>query len=131
MTIFWDYIAFALNTVVFLLIGFEVQLGVLAAWAPVIGVAHFGALLGRFGLVLGVTTLLSRTRERMPFSWVAGLTWGGLRLALSMVLALALPVDLPQRTQLIVITFGVVLLSLLLQGISMPWMIRRLHLGGS
>jgi CPA1 family monovalent cation:H+ antiporter len=131
VTTFWDYIAFALNSVVFLLIGFELQLPALAAWAPVIGVAYLGALLGRFGVVLGVTSLLSRTRERIPLSWVAVLTWGGLRGALSMVLALALPMDLPHRTQLIAMTYGVVLLSLLLQGVSMPWMLRRLRLGGS
>jgi len=131
VTTFWDYIAFALNSVVFLLIGFEVQLPALTTWAPVIGVAYLGALLGRFGVVLGVSSLLSRTRERIPFSWVAVLTWGGLRGALSMVLALALPADLPHRTQLIAMTYGVVLLSLLLQGVSMPWMIRKLRLGGS
>jgi len=131
VTTFWDYIAFALNSVVFLLIGFEVQLGALAAWAPVIGVAYLATLIGRFAVVLGVTTMLSRTRERIPFSWVAVLTWGGLRGALSMVLALALPAELPHRTQLIAMTYGVVLLSLVLQGISMPWMLRRLGLGGS
>jgi CPA1 family monovalent cation:H+ antiporter len=130
VTTFWDYLAFALNSIVFLLIGFEVQLPTLMAWAPVIGVAYLGALMGRFGVVLGVTTLLSRTTERVPLSWVAVLTWGGLRGALSMVLALALPRDFPHRTQLIAMTYGVVLLSLVLQGVSMPWMLRRLKLVG-
>jgi CPA1 family monovalent cation:H+ antiporter len=114
---------------VFLLIGFEVQLASLIVWAPVIGIADLGALLARFSVVLGVITLLSRTRERVPMSWVAVLTWGGLRGALSMVLALSLPLEFPHRTQLIAMTYGVVLLSLVLQGVSMPWMIRRLKLG--
>jgi len=130
VTTFWDYLAFALNSFVFLLIGFEVDLPVLATWAPVIGVAYLGAVVGRFGVVLGVTTLLSRTRERVPAAWIAVLTWGGLRGALSMVLALALPPTFPHRTQLVAMTYGVVLLSLVLQGLSMPWMIRRLEVGG-
>jgi CPA1 family monovalent cation:H+ antiporter len=126
---FWDYLAFALNSVVFLLIGFEVRAYELLAWAPVIGVAYVGALLGRFGVVAGVAVLLGRTRERVPFGWVSVLTWGGLRGALSMVLALSLPFDFPHRAQLIAMTYGVVLLSLVLQGMSMPWLIQRLQLG--
>ena len=131
VTTFWDYLAFALNSFVFLLIGFEVRLPALVTWAPVIAVAYVGALIGRFGVVFGVTSLLSRTRERVPFSWVAVLTWGGLRGALSMVLALALPPDFPHRAQLVAMTYGVVLLSLVLQGLTMPWMIRRLEVAGS
>lgn len=131
VTTFWDYLAFALNSFVFLLIGFEVDLPILATWAPVIGVAYLGAVVGRFGVVLGVTTLLSRTRERVPFAWIAVLTWGGLRGGLSMVLALALPPTFPHRSQLLAMTYGVVLLSLVLQGLSMPWMIRRLKVGGT
>jgi CPA1 family monovalent cation:H+ antiporter len=126
---FWDYVAFALNSFVFLLIGFEVELPALAAWAPVIGVAYVGSLVGRFGVVFLATSALRGTRERVPSSWVAVLTWGGLRGALSMVLALSLPAGFPHRTQLIAMTYGVVLLSLVLQGLSMPWLIRRLELG--
>ncbi|MDB4887352.1 MAG: Na+/H+ antiporter [Gemmatimonadetes bacterium] len=128
---FWDYLAFALNSFVFLLIGFEVELPALAVWAPVIGVAWLGALVGRFGVVFLVTAALRGTRERVPSPWVAVLTWGGLRGALSMVLALSLPADFPHRSQLIAMTYGVVLLSLVLQGLSMPWLIRRLKVGHS
>ena len=120
---------YAITSMVFLLIGFEVQLPALLTWAPVIAVAYVGALLGRFGVVLGVTSMLSRTRERVPFAWVAVLTWGGLRGALSMVLALALPLDFAHRDALVAMTYGVVLLSLVLQGLTMPWMIRRLKVG--
>jgi CPA1 family monovalent cation:H+ antiporter len=45
-----------------------------------------------------------------------------------MVLALALPTDFPHRDQLVAMTFGVVLLSLVLQGMSMSWLLRRLGL---
>lgn len=123
---FWDYVAFALNSVVFLLIGLEVRPDLLLASGPLIAVAYAGALLARFGVVATTAVLLRPTVERMPASWTAVLTWGGLRGALSMVLALALPLDFPHRGQLITMTFGVVLLSLVLQGMTMSPLLRWL-----
>lgn len=125
---FWDYVAFALNSIVFLLIGFELQLPVLVGSSAVIGVAYLGSLLARFGVVLLVALLVRPTRERFPKGWTTMLTWGGLRGALSMVLALALPTGFPHRDQLIAMTYGVVLLSLVLQGLTMTWAVRRLGL---
>jgi CPA1 family monovalent cation:H+ antiporter len=125
---FWSYAAFALNSIVFLLMGFEVRFSALtAAWAQ-IGVAYLAALVGRLGVVAAVVGLLRPTRERLPVKWTAVLTWGGLRGALSMVLALALPADFPHRDQLVTMTFGVVLSSLLVQGLSMSWVLQRLNI---
>jgi CPA1 family monovalent cation:H+ antiporter len=125
---FWDYIAFALNSVVFLLIGFEVRPATLLASTAMIIVAYAGTLLARFGVVALTSVALRPGPERIPASWTPVLTWGGLRGALSMVLALALPADFPHRDQLVAMTFGVVLLSLVLQGMSMSWLLRRLGL---
>ncbi len=125
---FWDYVAFALNSIVFLLIGFEVQLSTLVGSWPIIGIAFLGALLARYAVVMLVAALLRPTRERLPAGWTTVLTWGGLRGALSMVLALALPLDFPHRAQIVAMTFGVVLLSLVLQGLSMSWLLERLRL---
>ena len=88
---FWEYIAFALNSIVFLLIGFEVRMsGLLQSWKPIL-VAYLAVTIGRAALIYVATWLLRRTRETLPWSWAAVLTWGGLRGGLSMVLALALP----------------------------------------
>ena len=125
---FWDYVAFALNSVVFLLIGFEVDPATLLASSNLILVAYFGALAARLSVVAATVALLRPTSERMPAKWTAVLTWGGLRGALSMVLALALPYDFPHRDQLITMTFGVVLLSLVVQGTTMSWLLRRLDI---
>ena len=123
---FWDYVAFALNSVVFMLIGFEVRPGILLASGAIIAVAYVGALLARLGVVATTAVLLRPTAERLPSRWIAVLTWGGLRGALSMVLALALPAGFPHREQLITMTFGVVLCSLLLQGMTMSWLLHAL-----
>lgn len=125
---FWEYVAFALNSVVFLLIGFEVRLGALLhAWKPVL-VAFVAVTAARAVVVSLVGLALRGTRERFPASWVAVLTWGGLRGGLSMVLALALPRSLPHRELIVTMTFGVVVLSILGQGLTMAPLLRRLGL---
>ena len=123
---FWEYVAFALNSMVFLLIGFEVRLPVLlAAWRPIVA-AYLAVTVGRALVILAVSALLRRTRERLPARWAAVLTWGGLRGGLSMVLVLALPAGFPHRDLLVAMTFGVVLISILGQGLTMAPLIRRL-----
>lgn len=125
---FWEYVAFALNSLVFLLIGFEVRLAtLLASWQPIVA-AYLAVTIARAAVVVAVSALLGRTRERLPASWSAVLVWGGLRGALSMVLALSLPPAFPHRELLVTMTFGVVVLSLLIQGLTMAPLLRRLGL---
>ncbi|MCC6808054.1 MAG: sodium:proton antiporter [Deltaproteobacteria bacterium] len=125
---FWSYIAFALNSIIFLLIGFEVSVSsLLSHWSAIL-VAFAAVSLGRGLMVFAATAFLRRTREKIPWSWATVLTWGGLRGGLSMVLALGLPQDFPHREFLVTVTFGVVVLSILLQGLTMTALLRRLGL---
>lgn len=127
---FWEYLAFALNSLVFLLIGFEVQIdALLAAWKPIV-VAYLAMTLGRAVVIALVTALLRRSREALPWPWAAVLTWGGLRGGLSMVLVLGLPQGMPHREVIQTMTFGVVILSILVQGLSMGPLLRKLGLVG-
>lgn len=127
---FWEYLAFALNSVVFLLIGFAVSPLTLARAWPAILTAFVIVVAVRTAVVFGVGGILSHSRERIPKSWLSVMTWGGLRGALSMVLALALPFDFPNRDLLITLTFGVVVLSILLQGLTMHKLLRTVGLAG-
>jgi CPA1 family monovalent cation:H+ antiporter len=127
---FWEYLVFALNSLVFLLIGLEVRVGeLLAAWAP-ITIAFAAVTVGRAAVVFAVSGLLRKTTERLPWQWSVMLTWGGLRGALSMVLALALPADFSQRKLVVTMTFGVVLLSIVFQGTTAGPLLRALGLAG-
>ena len=54
------------------------------------------------------------------------LWWGGLRGALALALSLSLPPTLPLRDEIVVVTFGVVAFSIVVQGLTMPWLLRRL-----
>lgn len=128
---FWEYVAFALNSVVFLLIGFEVRIdALLASWRPIL-VAYVAVAIARAAVIYLVSALLRRSREAIPWSWSAVITWGGMRGGLSMVLVLGLAPDFPHRELLITMTFGVVILSILIQGLSMSRLMRRLGIVGS
>lgn len=128
---FWEYIAFALNSIIFLLIGFEVRLpDLLASWEVIVS-AFLAVLLGRAVLVFAASALLTRGANAIPKSWSAVLSWGGLRGGLSMVLALSLPATFPHRDLLVATTFGVVLLSILVQGLTMAPLLRYFKLARS
>lgn len=127
---FWEYLAFALNSLVFLLIGFEVRVDALvAAWKPIV-IAYVAVTVGRALVLALVGGVLSKTKEKLPWRWTAVLTWGGLRGSLSMVLVLGLPAALPHRDLIITMTFGVVILSILLQGLTMGPLLRAMKLVG-
>ncbi len=127
---FWEYVAFALNSLVFLLVGIEVHVGfLLAQWRPIL-LAFAAVSAGRALVVFLVAALLRRTPEAIPWQWSLVLTWGGLRGALSMVLALAIPAEFPFRQLIVNMTFGVVLLSIVLQGITVGPLLNALRLVG-
>ncbi len=128
---FWEYVAFALNSIVFLLIGFEVHVDELISnWLPIL-VAWVSVTGARAVVVGAVTGLLRNTRERLPWTWAAALSWGGLRGGLSMVLVLSLASDFPHRSFLVTVTFGVVLLSIVFQGLTVAPLLKRLGIIGS
>ncbi|HEY3933736.1 MAG TPA: cation:proton antiporter [Gemmatimonadales bacterium] len=122
---FWEYVAFLLNSIVFLLIGFEVRLDAVRSAAVLVAVAFVAGLVARTIVVSGVVAMLAPTREPIPRRWIGVLTWGGVRGALSMVLAVSLADDFPGRVLVITTTFGVVALSILVQGLTLSPMLRR------
>ena len=123
---FWEYLAFVLNSIVFLLIGLKVQFqALLSSWQAIL-VAYLVVTGGRALVIFGVSSLLRRTRERIPWAWSVILTWGGLRGGLSMVLVLSLPEDFPYRELLVSMTFGVIILSILVHGLTVSPLLRWL-----
>ena len=64
----------------------------------------------------------------MPRNHQHVLFWGGLRGALALALVLALPENMPERSEIVVTAFAVVAFSIFVQGISMPLVVRRLRL---
>jgi CPA1 family monovalent cation:H+ antiporter len=125
---FWEYVAFAMNSIVFLLIGFDTSLPTLLQYWPQIVIA-FGAMIAARMLIVFVAALLvRRTTERLPRHWPLVISWGGIRGALSVVLALGVPDSFGNRDQLLAMTIGVVVLSILVQGVTMSPLLRVLQI---
>ncbi len=126
---FWEYAAFCVNTFIFLLIGVEVDPRILWSVLPAVLLAIAAYQLGRLLSVYPLMALASRGDRPVPWPWRHVLFLGNIKGSLSMVLALSLPAGLDHRSQIVVIVFGVVLLSLVGQGLSLPWVVKRLPLG--
>lgn len=128
---FWEYIAFLINSAIFLLIGLQVNLREEAADIVPIGVAIGAVLLARAVVVYALGVLVLPLPPALPRQWLHTLFWAGMRGALSLAVVLSLPADLPARPLLLHLTFGVVLFTLLAQGLTIEPLIRRLGLVGT
>ncbi len=122
---FWEYVAFLANSAVFLLIGLDIDLpGLVGSWQQILW-AIVAVLIAR---AIGIY-FLSRLGRDMPTRWRHVMFWGGLRGAIALALALSLPPRLgAERQTAILMTFGVVLFTLLGQGLTMDWFLQRLRL---
>lgn len=128
----WEVVAFILTSLVFLLIGFAVHLPSLLAVGGAVLVGTAAVVVGRALMVyLPAAALRLWTGARpLPDGWAHVIFWSGLRGAIALVAALSLPADFPQRELLQQISFGIVVLTLLVQGASASVVVRR-ALGGA
>lgn len=122
---FWEVASFGVNSVVFLLIGLQVDFRVLLSAAPLIGWGLLALTLGRATAVYPFLALLSRSRQRVPLVWQHLLVWGNLKGSLSMALVLSLPATVADRDSFTAIVFGCTFVTLTAQGLSLAPLIRR------
>lgn len=123
---FWDYFAFAINSIVFLLIGIEVRLGELLRRWPEILLAAGTVVVGRAVAVYGLVPLSNLFSANIPVRWRHALVWGGLHGSISLALALSLEPNVPYRQDILAFTFGVVAFSIIAQGLTMKPLLRLL-----
>lgn len=141
----WEFVSFVLTALVFLLIGLTSSFRDLAAASVPILVAIVAVVAGRAIVIygwIGGLRLVATRRPRlpralrfasgewrqlagMPVGWLHVASWSGLRGAVAFALALALPVDLPDRTLVQEVTFGVVLFTVFVQGATARWVMAR------
>jgi CPA1 family monovalent cation:H+ antiporter len=139
---FWEVLVYLLNAVLFVLVGLQLNLiltgvsgssaVVLVGQAALVAAVVIGVRVGWGFTVPYLVRVLDRrpaqvarrvgARERLVSSW------SGMRGAVSLAAALALPLNFPQRNLIIFMTFCVILATLVLQGLTLPWLIRRLGL---
>jgi CPA1 family monovalent cation:H+ antiporter len=125
---FWTYAAFLANSIVFIFIGLHeaAQGRRLLTQATLIAIGL--VLLGRAAAVYPLSAAFFRSALAVDLRYQHILFWGGLRGALGLVLALALPDSVGERDDIIVAAFAVVAFSVFVQGLTMPLLMRRLHL---
>jgi Na+/H+ antiporter len=138
---FWEVLVFLLNAVLFILVGLQlptilhhqersaVELIALAALtsAVVIGVRLAWSHTTPY-LVRALDRRASQRARRAGWRMRMVAAWSGLRGAVSLAAALALPLDFPERGLLIFLTLSVIFATLVGQGVTLPWLIRRLHI---
>ena len=138
----WTTIQFILENVVFLTLGMQMRRLVQDAGESGPG---WGATLGTCAAVLAAVILL-RPLYVFPFKWIesrfsrgderfqprngAIISWAGMRGVVTLAAAFALPEDTPQRSTLVLAAMSVTVGTLLLQGLTLPWLARRLHVRG-
>lgn len=125
---FWRYMSFFVSTIVFLLIGLKVKLFFLVEHAELILFAFLAVIASRAISVFLPLGLLTRMGQPMTLKSATAIWWGGLRGSLSMVLVLSIPDNIAGKDALIAMTFGVVVLSVLVQGCTMGPVVRALGL---
>jgi CPA1 family monovalent cation:H+ antiporter len=127
----WEFFAYLLTAVVFLLVGLAIPPARLVDSIVPIVWAIAGILVGRaivvYILLGGASRLAPRPgmAEVVPAGWLHILFWAGLRGAVAVAMALSLPANVPQRDLLQEITFGVVLFTLLFQGTTIGRVVDR------
>jgi len=130
----WATLRFVLEGAVFALIGLQLR-SIVGSLDP----AQDNVILAITAVVatviisrpiwIAIIHLVSRLgRSRDPVGWkgVAAVSWAGMRGVVSLAAAQSLPLETPQRSLLLVCTIAVIVGTLVLQGLSLPWVIRRL-----
>ena len=124
---FWELVDEILNAVLFVLLGLEVFVLTFQGAYVVAGLVVIPVVLGARFLAVGIPVrLLARSREFAPHT-VKILTWAGLRGGISVALALSLRSWLPAATTdvLLVMTYMVVVFSVVVQGLTIERVLRR------
>ena len=133
IVVFWEFAAFVANSLVFLLIGLAMADAATRGagfGAGAIAAVVALALPGRAATVYPIVLAFARTRWRFGWREAHFLWWSGLRGALALALALALPPAAPYRDEILVGAFAVVAFSALVQGLTAGLALRALRLDG-
>lgn len=123
---FWEYAAFVVNSLIFLLMGMlEAHQDFLAVLVPIaVGIGF--VTVGRAVSTYLCCAVFARSSLQVKPAHQHILFWGGLRGALALALALGLPSDLPDRDPIVTVAFAVVAFSIFVQGLTITPLLQRL-----
>jgi CPA1 family monovalent cation:H+ antiporter len=113
---FWMILAFIANSAAFLIIGLSTDLYNLALFIVPVGIAFLVVMAARFVSVYSVLGLSKIQGKKIPRSWRGVATLGGMRGALSIVLAASLPATLEDHDLIVTAVLGIAFISIVFQG---------------
>ena len=123
---FWELMDEILNALLFMLIGLEVLILPVTPTLLLAGIAAIGiTLFARWASAGGAVMVMQRFRPFSPGA-IKILTWGGLRGGISVALALSLPA-VAERSTLVTITYIIVVFSILVQGMTLGKLVKRIY----
>jgi len=126
---FWEFLAFFVNSIVFLLIGDQIHFTVLGKNIGAIAVTIAAVIATRAIAIYVLSALSNRfAKSEIPIAAQTILWWGGLRGAVSIALALSVPATFKDRELVIATVFGTVLFTLLVQGLTIQPVLQKLNL---
>lgn len=126
---FWEVTGFAINVLLFLLVGMQIDGRMLVSEAGPIMIAVVALHAGRAVAVYGCFAILrALTKDVVPARWQHVMVFGNIKGALSMAAVLALPSALPHRDRLVTIVFGVTFVTLLTQALPFSRVLNMLGL---
>ncbi|MDF5733438.1 MAG: cation:proton antiporter [Rhizonema sp. PD38] len=132
VTDFWEFLAFFVNSIVFLLIGDQLRFNILRENLTIIAVTVGAMILMRAVAILSLSKLSHLLKaSKIPLPEQTILWWGGLRGSVSIALALSIPAILPEGEKIIAVVFGAVLFTLLFQGLTIKPILQKLNLLGN
>jgi len=123
---FWEFIAFAVNSLIFMLIGIRGAYQDFTNLLIPIAIAIIVVLVGRALAIYPLSALFSHSPLQVSPHHQHILFWGGLRGALALALALGLPPEIAQRETIVTVAFGVVAFSIFAQGLTIIPLLRKL-----
>ena len=121
---FWELIDEILNAILFVLLGLELILLKLAIPSVAAGLLSIPVVLLARVFGVGIPIYIRKLQREFSPNVIKILTWGGLRGGISVAMALSLPVS-PERDVILVMTYIVVVFSVLVQGLSIGAVIKR------
>lgn len=123
---FWEFAGFVSNSIIFLLIGFDLAMWQQPGIYKIVCWTIVASVVGRAAAVYLGCLPLRIMKRPAPRETQHLLFWGGLRGALALALVLGIPNETPDRTAIISAVFFAVAFSIIVQGSSAGWMIKRI-----
>ncbi|MFH1429372.1 MAG: cation:proton antiporter [Candidatus Margulisiibacteriota bacterium] len=127
---FWEYMAFVANALIFLLVGLRFDFFSLANAFGLLVIVIIAMLLSRLAVVFGLMPFIERYlhSRHIDKGYQAVMYWGGLRGAIALAIVLQLPHDFAYTELYLSVVMGVVLFTLITQGLSIGTLVHYLGL---